>query len=55
MGTAIDREALKSKQRIAFVRTIGMRPDGPHLIAARKRFAGKYGLTEAEIKRAAVV
>ena len=53
LGTDIDREALKSQQRIAFIRTLGMRPDDPRLVAARARFAGKYGLTEAEIARAA--
>lgn len=55
MGTAIDRDALKSQQRIEFIRTIGMRPDDDRLIAARHRFAEKYGLTDAEIERAAVV
>ena len=55
MGTAIDRDALKSQQRIEFIRTIGMRPNDPRLIAARLRFADKYGLTEAELARAAVV
>ncbi len=53
MGTAIDREALKSQQRIEFIRTLGMRPDDPRLVAARARFAPRYGLTEAEITRAA--
>lgn len=55
MGTAIDREALKSQQRIEFIRTLGMRPDDPRLIAARQRFAPRYGLTQAEITRAATV
>lgn len=54
-GTAISREALKQKQRIEFIRTMGLRPDDPRLVAARKRFAGKYGLTEVEITRAAQV
>ncbi len=53
MGTDIDREALKSQQRIAFIRTLGMAPDDPRLVAARARFAGKYGLSAAEIARAA--
>ncbi|MCB2110210.1 MAG: fatty acid hydroxylase [Defluviimonas sp.] len=53
MGTAIDREALKSQQRIAFIRTLGMRPDDPRLIAARRRFARRYGLGAEEIARAA--
>jgi hypothetical protein len=53
MGTAIDREALKSQQRIEFIRTLGMRPDDARLVAARAHFAQRYGLTEAEITRAA--
>jgi hypothetical protein len=55
MGTAIDREALKSQQRMEFIRTMGLSPDDPRLVSARLRFAGKYGLSEAEIERAAVV
>jgi hypothetical protein len=53
MGTAIDREALKSQQRIEFIRTLGMRPDDPRLVAARHRFADRYGLTAEDIVRAA--
>ena len=53
MGTAIDREALKSQQRMEFIRTLGMRPDDPRLVAARARFASKYGLSADEITRAA--
>lgn len=53
MGTAIDRDALKSQQRIEFIRTLGMRPDDPRLVAARRRFAERYGLGEDEIARAA--
>jgi hypothetical protein len=52
-GTAITREALKQQQRIEFIRTMGLRPDDPRLVSARNRFASKYGLTEAEIARAA--
>ncbi|MGB3244480.1 MAG: sterol desaturase family protein [Sulfitobacter sp.] len=55
MGTDIDREDLKAQQRIEFIRTLGMAPDDPRLVAARTRFAGKYGLDETEIARAAVV
>ena len=55
MGTAIDRETLKSQQRIEFIRTLGMRPDDQRLIAARARFADAYGLTDTEIARAATV
>ena len=53
MGTAIDREAQKSKSRVEFIRTLGMRPDDPRLVAARHRFATRYGLSEDEITRAA--
>lgn len=53
MGTAIDREALKSQQRMAFIRTLGMRPDDARLLAARAHFAGRYGLSADEIARAA--
>lgn len=53
MGTAIDRDALKTQQRIEFIRTLGMRPDDPRLVAARHRFAGRYGLGADEIERAA--
>jgi hypothetical protein len=53
MGTAIDREALKSQQRIEFIRTLGMRPNDARLVAARRHFADVYGLNEAEISRAA--
>lgn len=53
MGTAIDREALKSAQRIEFIRTLGMRPDDARLVSARNRFAARYGLTPDEIARAA--
>ena len=53
MGTDIDTEALKQQQRIAFIRTLGMKPDDPRLLAARAKFAGRYGLSEAEVARAA--
>ncbi|QIE46528.1 fatty acid hydroxylase [Pseudohalocynthiibacter aestuariivivens] len=53
MNTAIDREALRTKQRIEFIRTLGLRPDDPRLVAARTRFAAKYGLSQNEIARAA--
>lgn len=52
LGTAIDRETLKQRQRIEFIRTLGMRPDDARLIAARRRFAPRYGLTDAEVARA---
>lgn len=53
MGTDIDREALKHQQRIEFIRTLGMRPDDARLIAARARFAQKYGLSATEVAQAA--
>ena len=53
MGTAIPRETLRNQQRIEFIRTLGMQPDDPRLVASRRRFAGKYDLSEAEIGRAA--
>ncbi len=53
MGTAIDQEQLKQQQRVEFIRTLGMRPDDHRLITARQRYAGQYGLTEAEIVQAA--
>lgn len=53
MGTAIDRDALKSQQRMEFIRTLGMRPDDPRLVAARHRFATRYGLSMDDIERAA--
>lgn len=53
MGTAIDRDVLKSAQRIEFIRTLGLQPDDPRLVAARARYANRYGLTAEEIARAA--
>lgn len=52
-GTAIDRDDLAGQARAAFIRTLGMRPDDPRLVAARARFAGTYGLSAADIARAA--
>lgn len=52
MGTAIDRDALKAKQRIEFIKTLGLQPDDVRLVAARNRFAGKYGLSAEEISAA---
>jgi hypothetical protein len=54
-GTAISRDALKQQQRMEFIRTMGLRPDDPRLVAARHRFAARFGLTEAEIARAAQI
>lgn len=54
MGTNIDREALKSQQRIEFIRTLGMQPNDPRLVSARTRMAREYGLTDAEVARAAL-
>lgn len=53
MGTDIDREALKSQQRIEFIRTLGLQPDDRRLVSARTRMAAEYGLTDAEVARAA--
>jgi len=55
LHTAIDRDALKAKQRIEFIRTLGLRPDDPRLVTARTQFADKYGLSQNEISRAAAV
>ena len=55
MGTDIDTEDLKSRQRIAFIRTLGMRHDDPRLLSARLRFADRYGLSAKEIAQAARV
>jgi len=53
LGTAINRDALKAQGRVEFITTLGLRPDDPRLVSARARFSGRYGLTEAEIARAA--
>lgn len=53
MGTAIDQASLKAQQRIEFIRTMGLRPDDPRLIFARKKYADYYDLTADEIARAA--
>ncbi|NEK20980.1 fatty acid hydroxylase [Sulfitobacter sp. JBTF-M27] len=55
MGTDIDAAALKQQQRIEFIRTLGMTPDDPRLLAARTRFAPKYGLSDKEVARAGIV
>lgn len=55
LGTAIDRDGLRSQQRAEFIRTLGLRPDDPRLLAARARFGPRHGLTSAEIARAARV
>lgn len=53
MGTALSADQLKSQGRLEFIRTLGMRPDDPRLVAARQRFAARYGLSAEEITRAA--
>lgn len=55
MGTDINRETLKSQQRIEFIRTLGMAPNDPRIIAARARFAPRFGLSAAEVAQAAIV
>lgn len=52
-GTAISRDDLKQQQRAEFIRTLGMRPDDPRLIAARQRFGPRHGITPDQIDRAA--
>ncbi|NSX54360.1 sterol desaturase family protein [Parasulfitobacter algicola] len=54
-GTAIDRDALKTQQRIEFIRTLGLSPDDPRLVSARRKFAAKYALRQDEIDRSATV
>ena len=49
MGTAIDRDELVSQQRIEFIKTLGLKPDDPRLVAARHKFADKYQLSKSEI------
>lgn len=53
MHTAIDRDVLKTQQRIEFIRTLGLCPDDQRLVAAREKFARKYLLSQDEITRAA--
>lgn len=55
MNTAIDRDGLRQKQRIEFIRTLGMQPDDPRLVSARVHFSEKYNLSQEEILRAARV
>ena len=55
MGTAISRDALKSQSRIEFIRTLGLRPDDSRLIAARAKFAPRFGISQAEVTRAATL
>ena len=55
LGTDIDTAALKQAQRMEFIRTLGMQPDDPRLVSARRRFAGKYGLSDREIAQAGQV
>lgn len=55
MGTDIDTASLKQQQRMEFIRTLGMTPDDPRLVAARHRFAPRYGLTDKEVAQAAIV
>ena len=53
MGTSIDREALKSQERVQYLTTMGLKPDDPRLLSARATFATKYGLQVEEVSRAA--
>jgi len=54
MGTAIDRETLKSQKRVQYLTTMGLKPDDPRLISARAKFATKYGLQLDEVSRASL-
>ena len=49
MGTALDRDELVSQQRIEFIKTLGLKPDDPRLVAARHKFADRYQLSKSEI------
>lgn len=53
MGTAIPDEALKQKGRMVFLTTLGLKPDDPRLVSARRRLGPHYGISEAEMARAA--
>ena len=53
MGTAIDTNALKQQQRIEFIRTLGLRPDDPRLIAARQKYANRFDLSDKDLQQAA--
>ena len=53
LGTAIDRDALRGQQRAEFIRTLGMRPDDPRLLAARARFGPHHGIPPDQLARAA--
>lgn len=55
MGTDIETASLKEQQRIEFIRTLGLSPNDPRLIAARTRFAPMYGLSAKEVAQAAVM
>ena len=52
LGTAISEAERQKLERRSFIRTLGLDPADPRLIAARRRFAGKIGLSEADMKRA---
>lgn len=52
MGTAIDREALRSQSRIEFITTLGLAPNDPRLVRARHHYAAMAGLSAAQIERA---
>lgn len=52
LGTYIDDTALRKQQRIEFIRTLGLAPDDPRLVAARRRIGPRFGLTPDQIARA---
>ncbi len=55
MGTSIPNDEIKQKGRVEFLSTMGLRPDDPRLVSARKRLGPQYGITPEEIARAAAV
>jgi len=52
MRTAIDVENRANHAKKEFIRTIGLDPADPRLVAARRTFADEFGLSEVEIKAA---
>ncbi|WP_457646982.1 sterol desaturase family protein [Profundibacter sp.] len=53
MGTAISNEELKQKGRMQFLSTLGLKPDDPRLISARRRLGPQYGISDPDMIRAA--
>ena len=55
MGTVIPTEQIKQQGRLEFLSTLGLAPDDPRLISARRRLGPEYGISEQEIQRASRV